>query len=196
MAYIKMIPEEDADEVVSSLYEKHRAPWGGVDHILKIHSLLPHTLQPHYDLYKSLMYAQGPLTRPQREMIATVVSASNGCSYCIHHHSDALLRLTKDRILADAIRTDYRTAPLTNVERLMLEFAVQLSTEPTQNFSTWISKLRKNNLTDEAILHTTLIVAYFNFVNRIANGLGVELESYWQKDGYSDPRKSMAHDDQ
>ena len=194
MAFIEMISEEGAKGELRKLYEQYRAPWGGVDNILRIHSLLPHTLTPHYDLYKSIMYGKGPLTRPQREMIAVVVSKTNQCTYCIHHHSDALLRVTKDRTLADAVRTDYTKAPISLQERMILDYAVQLTQTPTRDFSPLIQGLKTTGISDDMILQATLIIAYFNFVNRMAISLGVELEPYWKPDGYSDPTKQMAHD--
>jgi uncharacterized peroxidase-related enzyme len=195
MAYISMVPEGEAEGNLKDLYDKYRAPWGGLDNILKIHGLLPRTLTPHHEFYKSVMFGPGPLSRPQREMIASVVSKANGCTYCLHHHGDALLRVTKDRSLADGVRKDFRTASITGADRLMLEYAEHLTVRPTEDFSTGISRLREGGFSDEAVLHITLIVGYFNFVNRIANGLGVELEPYWKEDGYSDPAKPMAHDD-
>ncbi|MBI3194075.1 MAG: peroxidase-related enzyme [Ignavibacteriae bacterium] len=194
MAYIKMIKEEDAHGDVKSLYDTFRAPWGGVDNILKIHSLLPHTLKPHVDLYRSVMFGNCPLTRRQREMIAVVVSVANQCTYCVHHHSDALYRLTKDKAFTDGIRRNYKALELSDTDRIMLEFAEELTLQPGVNHSSSALKLQENGFTDEAILHITLIIGYFNFVNRIALGLGVELENYWGNDRYSDPSKQMSHD--
>ena len=77
----------------------------------------------------------------------------------------------------------------------MLQFAEQLTVDPSRDFSLVIRRLSKNGFTNEAILHITLVASYFNFVNRIATGLGVELESYWNHNGYSDSAKPMAHDD-
>jgi alkylhydroperoxidase family enzyme len=51
------------------------------DNIVRIHGVHSRTMQQHYDLYRELMYAKGPLTRIQREMIAVVVSARNRCRY-------------------------------------------------------------------------------------------------------------------
>ncbi|MGH7559708.1 MAG: carboxymuconolactone decarboxylase family protein [Gemmatimonadales bacterium] len=51
------------------------------DHIIRIHGVHPETLRQHYDLYRELMHGPGPLTRLQRELIAVVVSATNGCHY-------------------------------------------------------------------------------------------------------------------
>lgn len=81
MAWIHMINEDDADGVLRKHYEKLREPWGGVDNILKIHSLNPRSLIAHFDLYKTLMRGRSPLSKIQREMIAVVVSAANRCHY-------------------------------------------------------------------------------------------------------------------
>ncbi len=51
------------------------------DNIVRIHGVHSRTMRQHYDLYRELMYAKGPLTRIQREMIAVVVSAENRCRY-------------------------------------------------------------------------------------------------------------------
>ena len=81
MAWIKVIHETEATGCLKELYTKNREPWGGVDNILKIHSLAPDTLTAHLSLYKILMHGSGELSRPQREMIAVVVSAINQCHY-------------------------------------------------------------------------------------------------------------------
>jgi alkylhydroperoxidase family enzyme len=51
------------------------------DNILRIHGVHPRAMRLHYELYRELMYAPGPLSRIQREMVAVVVSATNGCHY-------------------------------------------------------------------------------------------------------------------
>ncbi|MBR9978018.1 MAG: peroxidase-related enzyme, partial [Bacteroidetes bacterium] len=162
--------------------------------ILAIHSQLPETLPPHVALYKQLMFAQGPLSRRHRELIATVVSAANRCDYCIHHHSDALDRVTRDRALVRSVRENYRNAPLGAREMTMLHYAEALTLHPADDSSARIAAMQVEGWTEQEILHITLIVSYFNFVNRIALGLGIELEPYWGEDGFSDPELRMAHD--
>ena len=51
------------------------------DNIVRLHGVHSRTMRLHYDLYRELMYAKGPLSRIQREMIAVVVSARNRCRY-------------------------------------------------------------------------------------------------------------------
>jgi uncharacterized peroxidase-related enzyme len=81
MAWIHVIPEDEATGQLKKLYEKYREPWGGVDHILSIHSLNVKSMKAHYDLYAHLMRGPSELSRAQREMIAVVASAANHCRY-------------------------------------------------------------------------------------------------------------------
>jgi alkylhydroperoxidase family enzyme len=81
MAWIEMIPEEEATGRLKELYDKYTEPWGGVDNIMKIHSLNVKSMQTHFDLYAHLMRGKSELMRVQREMIAVVVSAVNRCHY-------------------------------------------------------------------------------------------------------------------
>ncbi len=81
MAWIHMIDEDEAEGRLAKLYERLVEPWGGVDNILKIHSLNPPSLTAHFELYKTVMRGRSPLSRVQREMIAVVVSAANQCHY-------------------------------------------------------------------------------------------------------------------
>lgn len=81
MAWIKVVEESQAVGRLKELYEKLTAPWGGVDNILKIHSLNPRSLNAHVELYRALMFGPSELSRAQREMIAVTVSALNHCVY-------------------------------------------------------------------------------------------------------------------
>ncbi len=81
MAWIDIIDEENADGSLKEQYDNLIEPWGGVDQILKVHSLNPVSLNAHVQLYKTVMYGTSPIRRPDREMIAVVVSVINQCHY-------------------------------------------------------------------------------------------------------------------
>ena len=81
MAWIPVIPEDKAERGLKDWYDKLREPWGGVDNILRIHSINTPTLKGHYELYRSAMKGSRDLTHKQREMIAVVVSTVNQCHY-------------------------------------------------------------------------------------------------------------------
>lgn len=76
-----MIPEDEAEGELAELYRTLRAPRGGVDNILKIHSLNPPSLAAHFELYRTVIRGRSGLSRAEREMIAVVVSAANRCHY-------------------------------------------------------------------------------------------------------------------
>ena len=81
MAWIEIINEEKADGDLKNQYAYLVEPWGGVDNILKIHSLNPASLAAHVQLYKTVMFGKSPLRREELEMIAVVVSVINKCHY-------------------------------------------------------------------------------------------------------------------
>ena len=80
MPWIDWIDEDDAEGDVAAVFDKFKGPHG-IDHILKIHSLNPESLDHHYDLYAHLMRCKSQLSRGDREMIAVAVSRSNDCFY-------------------------------------------------------------------------------------------------------------------
>jgi uncharacterized peroxidase-related enzyme len=81
-AWIDMIPEDEAEGELRVLYDEMRDPqFGVVDNIMRIHSLNVASLRDHYQLYRNVMYGKSGLTRPEREMVAVVVSAANRCHY-------------------------------------------------------------------------------------------------------------------
>jgi alkylhydroperoxidase family enzyme len=82
MAWIRMVPKAEATGKLADLFRRI-APGDGeaVDHILAIHSLNPTSLERHLDLYKNLLYGQGPLSRRERELVAVAVSSANRCPY-------------------------------------------------------------------------------------------------------------------
>jgi alkylhydroperoxidase family enzyme len=81
MAWIRMIPEHEAEGELAREYAKAIEPWGGVDNIMKIHSLNVTSLKAHAFLYITMMRGESELSRAQREMIAVVVSSANHCVY-------------------------------------------------------------------------------------------------------------------
>ena len=81
MAWIKVIDEQNSVGKLQEMYAKMVEPWGGVDNILKIHSLNPDSLQTHFELYKVVMRGSRDLSKIRREMIAVVVSTINHCYY-------------------------------------------------------------------------------------------------------------------
>jgi uncharacterized peroxidase-related enzyme len=88
-------------------------------------------------------------------------------------HAEFLRRVTLDESLVDQLRVDYRTAPISDAERAMLDFAVQLSIDATRLSREDVEGLRRHGFDDRAVLQITLIASWFNYINRVADALGV-----------------------
>ena len=81
MAWIEVIGEAEATGDLKAAYDAIEGQRGKLSNIVRIHSLSPHTMQAHIDLYMKIMFGRSRLRRADRELIATVVSAANGCAY-------------------------------------------------------------------------------------------------------------------
>jgi uncharacterized peroxidase-related enzyme len=81
--------------------------------------------------------------------------------------------VTLDETFAAQLRDDYRKAPISAAERAMLDYVVQVSEDATRVSKDTIDGLRGHGFDDRAILQITLIASWFNYINRVADALGV-----------------------
>lgn len=88
--------------------------------------------------------------------------------------------MTENDALVEALAEDYRGAPISEAERAMLDYAVKLTLEPQAMVRGDVETLREHGFDDAAILDICQVTAYYAFVNRLADGLGVELEAIHQ----------------
>ena len=75
--------------------------------------------------------------------------------------------------MVEALREDYRTAPIAEQDRTMLDYVVKLTKDATQCSPKDHKKLRAAGFDDKGILQITLIAAWFNYINKVADALGV-----------------------
>jgi len=177
MPNIKVISYGEATGRLKDIYNSLIEKRGKLASVHTIQSLNPESIVTHMELYLSIMFSQSPLTRPQREMLAVVVSAANGCGYCQQHHGKALEQYWKDEGRVQRLRKNFNLANLNGIDLLLCEYAIELTLHPDDfENGNRAERLRQGGLDDRAILDATLVIAYFNFVNRIVLALGVELE--------------------
>jgi uncharacterized peroxidase-related enzyme len=185
MSWIDEVDVNTAEGRLAEIYEELVAKRGKVSNILKVHSLNPEAMGDHLDLYMTLMFGRSGLSRAEREAIAVVVSAENDCAYCVNHHVEALRRYIKDEetlaMLATADGLETLEPRLSNIVR----HAEKLTSASGAMTESDLGELRAVGLSDSDILDLTLITAYFNFVNRIAQGLGVDFTTD-ELSGYHD----------
>jgi uncharacterized peroxidase-related enzyme len=84
--------------------------------------------------------------------------------------------VTLDKELVDALEKDYTTASVTAEERVMLDYVVKITKDATKVWKDDHERLRAAGFDDKAILQITLIAAWFNYINRVADALGVGRE--------------------
>ena len=84
--------------------------------------------------------------------------------------------MTLDEGLVRALEEDYTRAPVTEAERIMLDYVVQLTKDATRIGPGDHDRLRGAGFDDRAILQITLIASWFNYINRVADALGVGRE--------------------
>jgi uncharacterized peroxidase-related enzyme len=84
--------------------------------------------------------------------------------------------VTLDRALVEALERDYSTAPISPEDRVMLDYVVKLTRDATKVWKDDMEKLRKAGFDDRGILQITLIASWFNYINRVADSLGVGRE--------------------
>jgi len=91
----------------------------------------------------------------------------------VESHAEFLRRVTLDGDLIAALRTDYKSAPIIEAEMVMCDYVVQLTKDAVKISPKYHERLREVGFDDQAILQITLIASWFNYINRVADALGV-----------------------
>lgn len=91
-------------------------------------------------------------------------------------HGEDLRAESGDAKLAEQVKRDYRRARLTPRQKALARFAVQVTRRPASVRPRSLDALRKHGLTDRDILDAVQVISYFNYINRIADALGIDPE--------------------
>ena len=180
-AWIEMISEANATGVLREMYDQAKTPHGTVDNVMKAHSLRPHTMQGHIALYRSVLH-HPDITLPLwfLEVVASYTSIKNNCEYSLTHHFMNARRLLNDEQRADeiyaALQGGEPQQAFSGKELALLNYAAKLTVHVGSMEKNDIDILRAANCDDGEILEVNQVVAYFNYSNRLLNGLGVTTE--------------------
>lgn len=138
----------------------------------------PDFLEQVYNFSYGLQFADGYLTRRQKELIGTYVSALNECPYCRGSHA-YFLECQVGTETANAVRQlDLDSAPIPEAERKLLELAGTLTRESHRVREQDIQALRDVGWTDNQIAEAVYVTAMFALFNRIANAFGLVDPNY------------------
>jgi uncharacterized peroxidase-related enzyme len=181
MAWIKTISFEDAQGKLKKLYNRVKGPNNNIDNVLKIHSLRPHTLNGHMVLYKSVLHhSNNVLPKWYLELLGTYVSKMNSCQYCFDHHAQGIKKNLQDdskfELIIEAIKQDSFDNVLNFKMIAGCEYAKMLTLDHSKITETTIKEMKESGLDDGEILEINQLVSYFNYVNRMVVGLGVDTE--------------------
>ncbi|MEP6342543.1 MAG: peroxidase-related enzyme [Maricaulaceae bacterium] len=182
MTFINTISYSDAKGRLRKLYDRIKGPNNNVDNIMMAHSLRPHTMEGHMAIYKYVLHhANNEVPKWFLETIGVWVSLLNKCPYCVDHHFAGLARLLNDNERANAIRSamdrdDINKAPLSEAEKLALNYTRVLTLTPSACSEVMVHDLRAAGYSDGEILEINQVTAYFNYANRTVLGLGVTTE--------------------
>ncbi len=180
-AWIQMISDEDADKNLLDVLELSRTPHGTVDNVMRVHSLRPNTMRGHVILYRAALHDEAN-TLPTwfQETISSYVSILNDCGYSLENHWANARHLIGDEKRADEIEKAINERRPENAfsgqELALLVYAEKLTLKPAEIVESDVEALKLVGIGDGEILEANQIICYFNYVNRILNGLGVSTE--------------------
>ena len=180
-AWIKMIPDDQADPELLAALKLARTPHGTVDNVMRVHSLRPNTMRGHVSLYRAALHDNAnTLSQWLQETISSYVSILNDCPYSLANHWANARHLIDDDARAEMIEAAlHNRTPedaLDGAELALLRYSEKLTSSPGAMVESDIEALRAAGVDDGQILEANQIVGYFNYVNRCLNGLGVTTE--------------------
>ena len=149
--------------------------------IFKVLPINPQALDTVKQLNETIAFGNSPLGRVREEAIATVVAVANRCRFGALTHSGFLRQYTGDQQTAANMLVNHHMADLDPADRQMLDFAVQVTTKPSTLTSDDIENLRKVGFDDQEILSIILVTCLVNFMNRLADSLGIDIPASYQK---------------
>lgn len=180
-AWIRMVPVARATGPLKQAYEKVKTPHGTVDNVMRVHSLRPHTMEGHVALYRSVLHhPDNKLPLWFLECVAVATSLMNRCDYSLAHHWTNARNLLGDERRAgqilQALRAGAPERAFTGKELALIKYAQTLTRAPGEITRAAVDTCRAEGADDGEILEVNQVCAYFNYSNRVLNGLGVDTE--------------------
>lgn len=177
-AWISMISDDEADDDLLDALMLARTPHGTVDNVMRVHSHRPNTMRGHVALYRAALHdSTNTLPEWLQETIASYVSVLNDCPYSYANHWANAKHLIGDDQRADAIEQALKSGTPESVfdgrELALMHYAHKLTVSPGAMVQTDVTALKNTGLSDGEVLEANQVIGYFNYVNRLLNGLGV-----------------------
>lgn len=190
-AWIKMLPIETATGALKTLFDKVKTPHGTVDNVLHVHSLRPATMDGHIVLYRGALHSEdNTLPFWLLEVVGVYTSMLNDCAYSQTHHVANVHRLIDDPARSEAmlaaLEANRPEDAFEGRDLAVLRYAQALTLNVQTIDKSLIDDMRAQGCDDGQILEVNQVCGYFNYANRLLNGLGVTTEGdvigYYTKD--------------
>ncbi|KAL1970081.1 hypothetical protein VTN77DRAFT_6486 [Rasamsonia byssochlamydoides] len=167
---LRVPSESELSESTRQLISKHHG-----DNWVRAFALNEDTTRRFVTYYEDLFGARGGrLPLQERELIAVVTSAANGCGFCRANHTLGLAAAGNDKIRAKRIALDHHLVPdLSDRERALADLAEKLTLTPREVGQEDFVRLREVGFADEDILEAVETISWFNHSNRICIALGI-----------------------
>jgi uncharacterized peroxidase-related enzyme len=149
--------------------------------LLHVFKAFPETSRPLLEFHEVLLRGPSPLTAAERELIAAYVSALNSCRYCRAVHTATAERLGAPTGLVAQLLGGLDHAPIEPRLRPLLRYARKLTEDPGGLTRADAEAVFEQGWSDATLYHLVAVTALFNFMNRLVEGLGIELTA-----GYAD----------
>jgi uncharacterized peroxidase-related enzyme len=164
-------PVPDESELPSDLqklFTKARERLGFVPNVFRVYAFRPQRLSAWFAHFRQLHEPSEQLSAADREMIAVVVSAANGCLYCLVAHGAALRTELGDPVLGERISYDWHRADLDARRTAICAYAEKLTLRPREVTRDDLQTLLDAGLTVEEAWDVAEIAAMYNLTNRMA----------------------------
>jgi uncharacterized peroxidase-related enzyme len=163
------VPEEsELPEGLQRLFAKARERLGFVPNVFRVYAFRPERLSAWFAHFRQLHEPTEHLGAADREMIAVVVSAANGCLYCLVAHGAALRAELGDPVLGERISYDWRRAGFDPRRSAICAYAEKLTLHPREVTHEDLESLLEVGLTVEEAWDVAEIAAMYNLTNRMA----------------------------
>jgi uncharacterized peroxidase-related enzyme len=163
------VPDEhELPADLQGLFAKARERLGFVPNVFRVYSFRPARLSAWFTHFRQLHQPTDHLSAADREMIAVVVSAANGCLYCLVAHGAALREELGDPVLGERISYDWRRAGLDARRAAICGYAEKLTLRPRELTRGDLQTLFDVGLTLEETWDVAEVAAMYNLTNRMA----------------------------
>ena len=179
--HIPVVDESEATGEIAAAYQYFRDQTGRQDvpGILQCFSFDPALLRQMVDMSSTLLFADGYLTRLQKEMIATWISQQNACPYCLDSHGFFLLvHGAFEEVAQKLIGGDIDGAAISDAERQLLLYVGKINGESFKATKEDVEQLRALGWSDNQIAEAVHVAAMMGLCNRVANAFGLPAQGF------------------